>query len=59
MVLMPAAVTGMIATSSVRLTSWWAGTAVLLLLLALIPVAWARHGWRHLRVLHGTTPTQH
>lgn len=52
-----AGIAGVIASWILRTETWWAATAVLLMLISVVPVIRARRSWVYLRALHGTGRT--
>ncbi|TDL38568.1 hypothetical protein [Kocuria rosea] len=47
-----AGIAGVVAIWILRTETWWAVTAILMMLVAVVPVIRARRGWAYLRVLH-------
>ncbi|MFF0903061.1 UNVERIFIED_CONTAM: hypothetical protein RF653_05240 [Kocuria sp. CPCC 205316] len=45
-------IAGVVAIWILRTETWWAGTAVLMMLIAVVLVIRARRGWAYLRALH-------
>lgn len=52
-----AGIAGVVAVWILRTETWWAVTAVLMMLIAVVPVIRARRGWAYLDALHAVERT--
>ncbi|MFW3386771.1 UNVERIFIED_CONTAM: hypothetical protein RF648_12250 [Kocuria sp. CPCC 205274] len=52
-----AGIAGVVAIWILRTETWWAATAALMMLIAVVPVLRARRGWVYLRALHAAERT--